>query len=626
MGALGTPDLNQFLQKLDELTLLDLCTDILSMNGHKNIRITEGPGDGQRDIHSVDNNGNNYLTQAKYHNDLSHTIPSKELGEVVMGMVRLGYKHGLFITTSTRISPQAKRDCLNDYPGYFIDFWDGKEIVNKIFENLVLKAIWYDGYSFDKVAFKLVFPIIVRDLSTDKPIQILSKSLQTFKGNNVSAGRSQVQITYQRNRVNNLVFGSYRPPNRKTYGEVGSTTISSTEAILSGIIHLDDIDFIFTELKNDVLFQTKSINTRLEHFAIIFGIPSLTPLAGESSGVRIELVDYKPKTIVCHDDFIENEIDWVCPSKKSLDWVLPRRPSCSQANWIRWHNLKNDLCLDIYVISKPSEEDRWQFVEQRNYFIRWWKESLFMMVPKEILTKLDKYEVDEPTKRVKWDDSFLLCGWLHPIYNSPFMRLPIEPEYENVSPQFSENERLEIFRYFEDVKNKLLSIGSSVVEPAIARHMFAIRENDPYPEIENVLHQGKNIGYFPDMIPTPIEPDSRTFQYTVCWKIILRKKFSQKIQNELSELIDNLQSLDFHNAIVNFFLDVDTRNEEPFIICEIEKKPSNIFQNTEKVLLVMTPEILDFIDEIEEFISERIKFTRATREYWDKELLLLFNP
>src|SRR5687767_11947133 len=111
MSVLGPNEIQSFLHKLDERTLLDVCTDILVTEGHTNIRIMDGPGDGQRDIHSIDGNGNKYLTQSKYHANLSHSVPAKELGEVVLGMVRLGYKHGLFVT-STKVSPQAKRDCL----------------------------------------------------------------------------------------------------------------------------------------------------------------------------------------------------------------------------------------------------------------------------------------------------------------------------------------------------------------------------------------------------------------------------------------------------------------------------------------------------------------------------------
>ena len=192
MAVLGLQDHERFLHKLNEASLLDLCADILAIEGHTNIRITDGPGDGQRDIHSINSDGKKCLTQSKYHRDLNQSVSAKELGEVVLGMVRLGYDKGLFIT-SAKISPQAKRDCLNDYPNYSVDYIEGWEIVRKVFENLVLKAIWYDGQSLDKISYTIVVPLLARDLETDKPLSLLPRHEDILDGNKFTAGRSEIQ-------------------------------------------------------------------------------------------------------------------------------------------------------------------------------------------------------------------------------------------------------------------------------------------------------------------------------------------------------------------------------------------------------------------------------------------------
>lgn len=204
MSILGPKETDNFLQKLDERSLLDICTDILTIKGHTDIRIMEGPGDGQRDIHSIDSNGEKCLTQSKYHRNPSYTVSAKELGEVVLGMIRFGYKKGLFITNA-KVSPQAKRDCLNDYPNYSVDFLEGRGIIKNIFDNLVLKAIWYDGQSFDKVSYTLIFPILIRDLETDKPLPLLPQHREAQIGNKIEAGRSEIQINYQRSNTSTNV-------------------------------------------------------------------------------------------------------------------------------------------------------------------------------------------------------------------------------------------------------------------------------------------------------------------------------------------------------------------------------------------------------------------------------------
>lgn len=624
MIVLGPHEIEDFLHRLDERLILDVCTDILAIEGHKNIRIMDGPGDGQRDIHSIDSNGNKCLTQSKYHADLSSSVPAKELGEVVLGMVRLGYKYGLFVT-STKISPQAKRDCLNDYPGYFVDFWDGREIVKKVFDNLVLKAIWYDGHSLDKVAYTITVPFIVRDLETDKPLQGLPEHTQSFIGNRICVGRSEIQINYQRNRSSNSVFGSYRSPKRKTPGELGSSRLGVTDAILSGVIHLEDMDSIFEAVDGEALSQTSAANPDKKHFALVFGTPSLTPLGGESSGARIELDDYPSRTIVVHNDFRGDEFVWVNPSENSAEWILPEAPRVSQASWIRWYNSENDMCLDIYVLCPPSDADRWEFIEQRDYFVKWWGNSLFMLVPQNVVGNWEAYEIRAPTRCIKWDDSLFLCSWLHPVFNSPIAQLSIEPEYEDIEAEFSEQDLAEVEKDFENIRNKLKVLGGSTIEPQKARHMSAILEEDPYPDFENVIYQGKHLGYYPDKTPTPILPDTRYFQFTVCWKIESRIPETPLSESEFSKLLFELKSMEFEAKHVDFFSDTETLSKSMFILFELELLPHDIYQSTEQALIDLTPQAIKSVNKVESCLLEKVKFVRSTREYWDNELLMRFK-
>jgi hypothetical protein len=187
MSVLGTYNPEQFLRNLDERRLVDLCADLLTIEGHSEIKITDGPGDGQRDVHSKDMEGEGYLTQVKFHAEISRSVSAKELGEVVLGMARYGYRRGLFITNA-RISPPAKRDCLNSYPTYSIDFIDGWELVKRVFANLVLKAIWYDGVSLDRVSYALVVPTVARDLNNDKPLPLLPQGQDSFQGTELNEG------------------------------------------------------------------------------------------------------------------------------------------------------------------------------------------------------------------------------------------------------------------------------------------------------------------------------------------------------------------------------------------------------------------------------------------------------
>src|SRR5579859_3078641 len=175
MSVLGPIDQVAALSRnLSPKLLAELVTDILAMWGHTDIKITDGPGDGCRDIHSIDREKQKRLSQCKFHNDTSKTVSSKEMGELPMGMVKLGYTKGLFVTNG-EISPQAKREFLNDYKGLTLEYLDGRAIVSTVLGNAVLKALWFDGHEVGRVSNALIIPVIARDLNIDKPFSILNE-------------------------------------------------------------------------------------------------------------------------------------------------------------------------------------------------------------------------------------------------------------------------------------------------------------------------------------------------------------------------------------------------------------------------------------------------------------------
>jgi hypothetical protein len=235
MSVIGPNNAEKFLRKLDEKKLLDLCADILSIEGHTNIRITDGPGDGQRDIYSITPDGEKFLTQSKYHKNINKSVTSQEIGETISGMLRFGCKKGLFITTG-KISPPAKRDLLESYPGYNVKFLEGWDIAKKVFENLVLKAIWYDGESLDRVTYNLVIPIIARDLEIDKPFSICDKQDDKITYP-LKVGDTKANLSFRKSVGSTSVFGVYRSPNRRTLSELRSLEITLTNVVLSGTIN-----------------------------------------------------------------------------------------------------------------------------------------------------------------------------------------------------------------------------------------------------------------------------------------------------------------------------------------------------------------------------------------------------
>jgi hypothetical protein len=260
MSILGNSESSaQLLKNLDERKLVDLCADLLTLQGHREIKITDGPGDGERDIHSITKLGEKYLTQSKFHGKLSYTVSSKELGELVLGMVKHGYKNGLFITNS-KISPQAKRECLNDYPNLSIDFIDGIELAKRVFDNLILRALWYDGESLNRVSSVLIVPILIRDLEQDRPLSLTPSGQDSYQGSKLETGRTKVQPTFRRSFMNASVFEPYRLPQIKTISESDQSQMILTEAILSGVVYLEDLDDLLPLLGKEAFRHLKTLS------------------------------------------------------------------------------------------------------------------------------------------------------------------------------------------------------------------------------------------------------------------------------------------------------------------------------------------------------------------------------
>jgi hypothetical protein len=621
MSILGHENAKDFLRQLDEKKLLNLCADILSTDGHTGIKITDGTGDGQRDIRSITPRGENYLTQSKYHHDISQAVSASEIGEVVAGMLRFGYKKGLFITTA-RITPQAKRDLLEHFPGYEVDYLDGWELVKKVFSNLVLKAIWYDGVTLDKVSYTIIVPVVARDLATDKPVPILPRGQDSLRGNTLNVGDTHVQTLLKKSAVSTSVFGQYRQPRVRTVSEIGSSRISLTEVVLSGVIYLKDVGNILNSVGFEVVHHIKSNYPMVQHFAVMVGRPCLTPLGGESSGARIELEENEPIVLVYHDGITESELDWILPTQE-LGWFLPIRPSISQADWIRWYNPTFDICVDITVVSPPSEAIQWMIKEQSEYFIRWWNESLFMLLPTAL--KEEWKNLLEPSYWYQWDTEKSLGVWLHPNLGLSIRLSQIEPDDEPLDSSFFQYDPEQVRTEMHSLKTQIEVLGGVIVEPSKARHMIAILDKDPFITTEITEYPGRYLVYESQIIPSPINPQSRRVQFTTCWLLKSLQGNPPPTHSDLNKLVESLSLKDYSPFSITAKYDDQTLSKEIFIIAEITYLPTLGFEKTASFLESIERDIDSVVLQVEEVLRSGFHIQRATECYWDQEILMTFK-
>ncbi len=370
---------SEFISSLDENKFVDCVRDILAIKGHSDLKVMDGPGDGCRDIHSLDPEGNKHLTQCKFHGKKEKTVSSREIGELPLGMVKLGYLKGLFCTNA-KISPQSKREFIDNYPDLILDFREGSQIPNEVFSNIVLRSIWFDGKSIDLVSYLVIIQALARDLVSNKPID-LSRAISDEPAKiSLTMDDVEVDVTFRESPLIFSNFEPYLPPEKRTIKE-GWGWGFCAELVISGPIPIDRILIVQHKMAEVMVARiVEYVEPKTQHFSLRLGTPQLAPLAGGAAGTRIAL-DYYPLTIVKHHDKVSSESEWVLPQTDS-GWFPPRIMQASCANWARWYQPELDLCLDLKIISKPSQSFIGTIEEQYAFFQKWWNESLFALLSK----------------------------------------------------------------------------------------------------------------------------------------------------------------------------------------------------------------------------------------------------
>jgi hypothetical protein len=597
----------QFLKNLDAQKLADLAADLLALRGHHGIKVVDGPGDGCRDIHSVDTAGHKFLTQSKFRGDEPKAASSREIGELPLGMVKLGYSKGLFVTNA-RISPQSKREFLNDYPELSLDFLEGSEIASIVLGNLILRAIWFDGVSIDRVSYVVVIPVLVRDLAKDRPLSLFPTVSESFQDRLVSIGQREVQLHLRQGIQSIGDFEPYRPPERRTIGEGWMPTVRSAEAVLSGVVPFDQLGSL-RNLIAQQLFEHLAPR-QVDHLAMRFAQPYLIPLSGDSPGARLQL-DLSPITYVQHDGVTAMELDWLLPSADS-GWHPPRRLEALSADWVRWHNADLDACLDLRVLSVPSRTLRGSIEEERAFLRKWWEQSTFALLPTSVIAEMKVHDLPAPSEVLEWYNDEHLCCWLHGNLSPGFRSMLIEAEDHR--PDFRspfEVDPDEARQFFIELTKRIERLGGTLIPPSRARHMIALRRSDPFPDTELIEYRSVNL--LTHELPSPIEPSSRSTTLTFCW--LLDQGRQVEIAPRLKETLDQIFT---SSTDLRFSVRIDSESAYgAFFVVDIEPLTGLGMEKTDRALECLKETALPVVRQMEEALTKHFPNNkRATGEYW----------
>ncbi len=597
------------LSTLDERKLPYLVGDLLYfLRGHHDVKIVDGPGDGRRDVHSRLNDGELHVTQCKYHQDSSKAVSSRELDELVIALSKFGANSGLFVTNG-RISPQGKREYIDNYPQFNLAYIDGSELVDHVLASPILSAIWFDGASITQVRNSVVFPFIVRVVEDDKPLAALDLS---------SVGDETAAISFSRATAPYLDFEPYRSPKNRTFSEHGMDYISCFEATLSGSSALFELPARFIDI-SQLIAQKLPKETQL---AILrFGFPSLAPLVEERGRDRIRLSKLEPRSyVISSDRKIVREKQWIVPEKQE-NWEFPEPLSTMGSMWAGWFNRSLDTMMMLYL-EQPHRGPVEYFKQiRRQHEEQWFESSLYVLGKKSNSEAMcaELCDDDQPN----WSGSYgldgLLLAWLYPnlisdeLFGPGYSYNPTTDSYE-VDPEFNSSQ-ITLFRERANrIKQQLAKYDLEDVTFERANHIAAATGQVFLPEYEVFIYESPGLVHFFNETPSPTFLNGRKCVFVRMWKV----------NSEPAEVREKIEKSTFllpHKADLFWDAKIGPTTMQTFITSSLilDCPPE---MSTDQFLVSSSQTRDDCLDALEKQIcSIWEEAVLSTRFFWTTELL-----
>jgi len=592
----GKPkDKLKYLEGINEFDFPFLVADILALHyKHENVKVVDGTGDGKRDVFSINPQREKVVTQCKFHYDFDKTCGTKETDEIVIALNKFRCLNGIFCT-SGKLSPQSKREYLDNYPDFELKWLEGHEIVDIVLENPVLRKIWFENEKIHLLNNSISIPFIIRQLPEDIDYS-LKKSIEI----KLDEG-TDILI----NEKSFLKPNQFRPFNNLSIRNSGSLFgyVLSFEAVLTGNVYYNSIERLKTEVLNSL--KTNVVEPfKNSYLAIRFGIPFFQEKTDSSRRYKVEKFNLpvNSETYILCDKEIIREYDFLIDV--SSHWKEPDRIHMSQLNDLCFYNKMHDIVFYIYYSCVAQEDLHPHIARHIEVDKIIWKKSLFLSGEKGIV----QYFKDFPPDKVYsyGPNAEILC-WMHP---QPII----------YSADMDEFEKSLFHEEFENEKNKILELASSKNLECLnwekASKIAAFNDEDPFPKNPETTYRIVDILEEFHTIPSPIKPENRKFIFECVWKISDHgdKFFEDKITN----FMDRIDDLDISKKL-NFTIDNETSG---LIYLRITHSPEFITNlSTADNLDNLTAKVNEIFNDIENNLLKSFpKTERATNIYWLAEL------
>jgi len=454
----------------------------------------------------MDAKGHKWITQTKFHADPEQSVGSREVDEIVIALNKFGAKHGVFATTG-RISPQAKRECLNDYPGFTVEFLEGTDIVDEVLSHPVLAAVWSSGHSITAANRPLLVPFALRDGCTDRPIRGVTL---------VPFAIGEAKATSLLERAGPAVLGRYRFPS--IADPLGTREAEwCPHVVVRGAVHLHEVPELVRRAVDEVASQVRALSPCVQ---LRRGVPSIVRIEGEKIQERVQVDQFEAETFVVTAGGVFPEREWLLvPSTET--WEFPVGFGTLEADWAGWYNSRLDCVFMLYIRTPAGPHTVGINEMLRQVKERFLRESLFLGGTDD---QCDAFIAglppnDLPSWQCEYGPGGRMLAWIHPYADDerrPSITFDGEPQ---PTP--------EAIRREEDFRKAAARVRAAASTSKLKEINCAdaIRVSDIAgesllpPIVENEEFTSARLVHYLDELPSPANLAGRSCVFVQMWSV-----------------------------------------------------------------------------------------------------------
>lgn len=511
MTLSGKDDLRDLTSSLDAKRLVRLTADVLAVLGHSALRIVDGPGDGGRDVHAVAHDNEKVLAQCKFHEDPTKTCSSAETSELPMALIKLGYKRGIFVTNAG-ISPQAKREYLDNYPGLQLAFLDGDQLVRLVLQEPLLKALWFDGSSLTDVTSVVTVPVMIREHNADAPIvparwdpapdlaPIAEGLSATYPGLVFSVGEADLEPH---------LFEPYRYPEPFTEEEGMMPFLRAMVVHVRGALRIGAVPELTRSIAEGF---ARFVGARWSRFTVRIGKLRVTPLVGEGGGLPVDGVSEAASFVTTTELSSTPEVLYLATSASG--WTYTSDARVSEADYIRLYQPELDACAAYEVVGRPSDARLTLLRAQNERTMAGWNGSVHALLPSFATWQ---HSIPTPDDTIAWPwDGRQICTWFHGTLLSEVAVCRTINEADNPFAALLLDRTGEL----ESIRTYLSALsGATMLKPDECFHMVSALGARVLVDVNKMTTRTADVTHHPEQLPSPVLPTSRRIEILTAWKL-----------------------------------------------------------------------------------------------------------